>query len=408
MRGRARMARTTTPRSARSARRSARAGAAGPAEKRDGVPMIATRERGDRVRRRRGARRQPCRRAVGDAAAARGAREGAGAAVPGPAGRRELRCVRGLALARAVLARRRRPGAPPDALFLGGQNWGLPPLSPVRAAPRSLSLLHPVRAPSHERGGDAAHRSRDGAVPAVLRARRGGRRPTACTCAIACEELLAILTLESNRARCAIAGEDLGTVPEQVRPAMARHGLYRLHVGQWFFPMEQGGRPQPSPAESVASLNTHDTPTFAGWWRGADIDDKRDLGLVDARAGARGARRARAAEDRAARVRGREGRRRSADRGRAHDGRGRPRISRRARRRSCWSRSTISCSIRCRTTCRAPCTSGRTGSAASRAGRSRSIRSAGRRRRWPRSRVSWRRGNEGARAAARRRHGVRG
>ena len=39
-------------------------------------------------------------------------------------------------------------------------------------------------------------------------------------------------------------------------------------------------RPGPSPAEAVASLNTHDTATFAGWWRGADIDDRRDLGLI--------------------------------------------------------------------------------------------------------------------------------
>jgi 4-alpha-glucanotransferase len=30
-------------------------------------------------------------------------------------------------------------------------------------------------------------------------------------------------------------------------------------------------------------LNTHDTPTFAGWWRGKDIEDKRDLGLVNER-----------------------------------------------------------------------------------------------------------------------------
>src|SRR5262249_12194967 len=94
------------------------------------------------------------------------------------------------------------------------------------------------------------------------------------------EELLAILTLESSRARCALVGEDLGTVPEQVRPAMARHGLFRLHVGQWFFPGKPGDQPEPSPAESIASLNTHDTPTFAGWWRGADIADRRDLGLI--------------------------------------------------------------------------------------------------------------------------------
>src|SRR6185503_1620678 len=77
------------------------------------------------------------------------------------------------------------------------------------------------------------------------------------------------------------AGEDLGTVPDGVRPAMARHGLFRLHVGQWYLPARQGDRPEPSPPESIASLNTHDTATFAGWWRGADIDDKRDLKLID-------------------------------------------------------------------------------------------------------------------------------
>jgi 4-alpha-glucanotransferase len=94
------------------------------------------------------------------------------------------------------------------------------------------------------------------------------------------DELLAVLALESSRSRCALVGEDLGTVPEQVRPAMARHGLFRIHVGQWFFPTEPGEPSVPSPPESVAGLNTHDMATFAGWWRGADIDDRRDLGLI--------------------------------------------------------------------------------------------------------------------------------
>jgi 4-alpha-glucanotransferase len=31
----------------------------------------------------------------------------------------------------------------------------------------------------------------------------------------------------------------------------------------------------------VASLNTHDMPTFAGFWRGSEIDDQLDLGLID-------------------------------------------------------------------------------------------------------------------------------
>jgi 4-alpha-glucanotransferase len=94
------------------------------------------------------------------------------------------------------------------------------------------------------------------------------------------DELLAVLALESQRSRCAVVGEDLGTVPEQVRPAMARHGLFRLHVGQWFLPSNPGDVPEPSPPESIASLNTHDMATFAGWWRGGDIDDRRELGLI--------------------------------------------------------------------------------------------------------------------------------
>jgi 4-alpha-glucanotransferase len=95
------------------------------------------------------------------------------------------------------------------------------------------------------------------------------------------EDLLAILTLESRRATCALCGEDLGTVPPHVRPAMERHGLYRLHVGQWSFPHRAGQHSEVAPAGAIASLNTHDTATFAGWWTGADISDKVDLGLAD-------------------------------------------------------------------------------------------------------------------------------
>ena len=39
---------------------------------------------------------------------------------------------------------------------------------------------------------------------------------------------------------------------------------------------------QPPPAKSVASLNTHDMPTFHGYWHGRDIDDFHRLGLLDA------------------------------------------------------------------------------------------------------------------------------
>ncbi|HEU4610520.1 MAG TPA: 4-alpha-glucanotransferase, partial [Kofleriaceae bacterium] len=172
-------------------------------------------------------------------------------------------------------------GAPPDALFLGGQNWGLPPLSPLALRRDRYRyfiecLRHHMRVAGMLRIDHVMGLFRLYCVPAGRPATDGVylRYPH--------EELLAIVTLESSRACCAVAGEDLGTVPENVRPTMTRHGMFRLHVGQWSFPQHVGEAPQPSPAEAVASLNTHDTATFAGWWRGADIDDKRDLGLIDA------------------------------------------------------------------------------------------------------------------------------
>jgi 4-alpha-glucanotransferase len=172
-------------------------------------------------------------------------------------------------------------GAPPDALFLGGQDWGLPPLSPV--ALRRDRYRYFIRCVRHH--ARVAGMLRIDHVMGLFRlycVPHGRPATDGVYLRYHADELLAIVTLESARARCAVAGEDLGTVPPQVRPAMTAHGLYRLHVGQWHFPGHPGAAPLAAPAESVASLNTHDTATFAGWWRGADIDDKRDLGLIDA------------------------------------------------------------------------------------------------------------------------------
>lgn len=172
-------------------------------------------------------------------------------------------------------------GAPPDALFLGGQDWGLPPLSPI--ALRRDRYRYFIRCVQHHM--KVAGMLRIDHVMGLYRlycVPQGRPATDGVYLRYPADELMAILTLESQRARCALVGEDLGTVPPQIRPAMARHGMFRLHVGQWSLPIKVGERPTPSPAEAVASLNTHDTATFAGWWRGADIDDRRDLGLITA------------------------------------------------------------------------------------------------------------------------------
>jgi 4-alpha-glucanotransferase len=94
------------------------------------------------------------------------------------------------------------------------------------------------------------------------------------------EELYALLSLESHRHQTTLVGENLGTVPPQVNGAMKRHGLRQMYV----IPFEQQPDPhcalRPVRAASVASLNTHDMPTFAAYWRGLDLADRKDLGLI--------------------------------------------------------------------------------------------------------------------------------
>ncbi|MFC1938945.1 4-alpha-glucanotransferase, partial [Chloroflexota bacterium] len=95
------------------------------------------------------------------------------------------------------------------------------------------------------------------------------------------DELYAILALEARRHGAIIVGEDLGTVPLYVRQAMKKKGLHRMYVMHYELASDQRRRLPPVSSDSVASLNTHDMPPFAGFWQGLDIEERRQLGLLD-------------------------------------------------------------------------------------------------------------------------------
>jgi 4-alpha-glucanotransferase len=170
-------------------------------------------------------------------------------------------------------------GAPPDPVFTGGQNWGFPPLHPdairrdgyrylADCLRRYLRFAGVLRL-DHVMGLHRLYWVPDG-MPAkdgvYVRYRH--------------EELYAILSLESNRHKTMLVGEDLGTVPPDVRPAMARHGVQRMYVQQYELESEGEERITPIPPGSVASINTHDMPAFTAYWEGLDLQDRRDLGLL--------------------------------------------------------------------------------------------------------------------------------
>jgi 4-alpha-glucanotransferase len=187
-------------------------------------------------------------------------------------------------------------GAPPDAFFTRGQDWGFHPIHPERS--REEGHAHWIAVVRHHlahagwlRIDHVMQLHRLWWVPRGLEATDGAyvRYPA--------EEMTAVLTLESHRARARVVGENLGTVPASVNRALERHGIARMFVLP--FEIDRGaaaaGLHRPAGADTVASVGTHDMPTFRAWWAAADVADRVDLGLLD-EAGAAEEERRRAAE----------------------------------------------------------------------------------------------------------------
>ena len=171
-------------------------------------------------------------------------------------------------------------GAPPDAVFTQGQNWGFPPLHPERIREQGYRyviacLRHHLRYAGILRIDHVMSLHRLFCIPKGLEAARG------VYVRYQAEELYAILALESHRHETIIVGEDLGTVPSYVRPAMKKHGLYRMYVVYYELASDLRKGLLPVPSNSIASLNTHDMPPFAAFWQGLDIEERRRIGLLD-------------------------------------------------------------------------------------------------------------------------------
>src|SRR3569833_801011 len=172
-----------------------------------------------------------------------------------------------------VLAEGASVGAPPDAFNAQGQDWGSPPLPPWRLRDADNEpFLQSISATMAGAGGlridNVMGLFRLWWVPAAGSAAEGAyvRYPS--------EDLRDIVALESSRAGALVVGEDLGTVEDGVREAMAEHGVlsYRL---RWF----EEDDPADWPAEAMAAVTTHDLPTIAGLWTGSDLAEQREYGV---------------------------------------------------------------------------------------------------------------------------------
>jgi glycogen debranching enzyme GlgX/4-alpha-glucanotransferase len=179
----------------------------------------------------------------------------------------------------AILARGVTIGAPPDPFSAQGQNWSLPapnPLAGAREGWTSLSGLYRanMRHAGMLRIDHAMGLQRLFLIPSGAKAAEGAYL------SYPLDDLIGHIALESERARCMVIGEDLGTVPEGFRDRMTRANIHGMRV-LWF---ERDGPhvhpPESYPSLSVACVATHDLATLAGWWGGADIAERLSLGFL--------------------------------------------------------------------------------------------------------------------------------
>jgi 4-alpha-glucanotransferase len=171
-------------------------------------------------------------------------------------------------------------GAPPDPWNAAGQSWGLSGFSPsglpaTRFEPFRQMLREAMRHAGAVRLDHVLGLRRLFVIPHRMKAQDG------TYIEMPFEALLAVVAQESVRQRCIVVGEDLGTVPEGFRETIGEWGLWSYQVMMFERHWDDGSFRSPGEYKrnALATFNTHDLSTFAGWIDGHDIRTKRALGV---------------------------------------------------------------------------------------------------------------------------------
>jgi len=171
-------------------------------------------------------------------------------------------------------------GAPPDQFNRRGQDWGLTAFSPWALVETGFEPFSAtLRAAMNAAGGVRIDHAM-GLTRLWLMPRRAAPADGAYL-SYPLHHLLRLIALESHRHRAIVIGEDLGTVQPEFRQHMADKRIAGMDV-LWF---QRDGRKFLPPTkwrrDAVAMTSTHDLPTVAGWWSGADIVTRAKLGLAE-------------------------------------------------------------------------------------------------------------------------------
>ena len=165
-------------------------------------------------------------------------------------------------------------GAPPDPLGPVGQNWNLPPYNPSQLKATGFAAVITMLRANMLHFGILR-------IDHVMGLFRLWLIPEGKTAADGVyvhypfDELMAILAIESQRNQCLIIGEDLGTVPDEVRWKLNEFRIFSYFVLYFAQRNRQYPHANEFPRNAYATIGTHDVPSLQSFWH------CRDLALFD-------------------------------------------------------------------------------------------------------------------------------
>ena len=177
-----------------------------------------------------------------------------------------------------VVVQSAKVGCPPDPFNMLGQDWGIPPLHPSRMRDSGYEPFIAILRANMRHAGALRIDHVMGLMHLFWIPAEGDPAGGAYV-KYPFDELMAVLALESQRNRCLVVGEDLGTVPAGFRERMAKANVLSYRVLYFEKDGDRFKTPAEYPGLALACVTTHDLATLVGFWQGSDLELKRRLNL---------------------------------------------------------------------------------------------------------------------------------
>lgn len=175
-------------------------------------------------------------------------------------------------------------GAPPDAFFPCGQQWGLGVFSPLELKKRAYEPFIKILKANMKNAGALR-------MDHVMSLMRLYVIPENCNNGTYLyfnfADMLNIVALESHLNKCVVVGESIGNVPDGFVETIQARNIYSLSV-LWSERADAGWggffAPEHYQQHAFASVGTHDMSPLKMWWFGYDIELASSLGMISSEA----------------------------------------------------------------------------------------------------------------------------